>query len=146
MMYESVDPHQQINTSLNIICYCSVSIASINNFETPKNICSSELFWKLARHGGHFLKKILCIPLHCSAVYCSNLQTSNKVALSHSPNLQHQGEPHGPFHLPVDIIVVHPRLNFGTIPLDHLRLRRTHCHWLRGDNLRRHCTFLGYFG
>jgi hypothetical protein len=28
---------------------------------------------------------------------CSNLQTSNKVAVSHFPNLQQQGEPHGPW-------------------------------------------------
>jgi hypothetical protein len=64
------------------ICYCrpSVSVASINNFGTPKiYVLRPELFWKLARH----FFNILCIPC-------------NKVALSHYPNFQH-GEPHGPW-------------------------------------------------
>jgi hypothetical protein len=44
------------------------------------------------------LKKIKNL-VHPPAVHCSNLQTSNKVALSHSLNLQQQGEPHGPWNI-----------------------------------------------
>jgi hypothetical protein len=62
----SIDPRHQTQLSLNIICYCSVSVASINDFGTPQKYMFLRTFLEIGK-ARRALKKKNCVS-PCTAV------------------------------------------------------------------------------